>query len=77
MKDNSFILNKLSELPQATLEIAYLYAVNFSGYGVDVANKWLTAVQQTEALNRAYERGYYEALKRREEIRNEENTHTV
>ena len=68
MKNNDFILNKLSELPQTTLEIAYLYAVNLSQYGVDVANKWLTAVQQNEALNRAYERGYYDALKRREEI---------
>jgi predicted DNA binding protein len=68
MKNNDFILNKLSELPQATLEIAYLYAVNLSQYGVDVANKWLTAVQQNEALNRAYERGYYDALKRIEKV---------
>lgn len=58
-----FMVSELAKLPEMVVATAYVYAVNMSKYGVDVANAWLTAVQQSEALTRAYEKGHYEALR--------------
>lgn len=37
--------------------LAKAYAVNIKRYGVDVAEKWVTATQNAAALNQAYLRG--------------------
>ena len=62
--NKEIILNELAKYPEGVVATAYLYAINMSEYGVNVAEKWLTAVQQTCALEKAREHGYYEALKR-------------
>lgn len=62
-----YILDELSKMPPMVIETAYLHAMNFELYGVDVTKEWVTAVQNSYALSRAYEKGYYEGLKKRAE----------
>ena len=49
------------------IETAYLYTMNFELYGVDVTKEWVTATQNASALSKAYEKGYYDGLKRQAE----------
>lgn len=66
-KEKQIILDELSKMPPIVIETAYLYAKNFV-YGVDVTEKWVTAVQNVSALEKAYRKGYYDALQRQAEI---------
>jgi IS5 family transposase len=52
---------------------AYLHAINYTQYGEDVTEKWVTAIQNTSALEKAYRKGYYDALQRRTESEDVEN----
>jgi hypothetical protein len=63
MTSKEIMLQKLSEMPDAVVSAAYLFAINYSQYGVDVTKAWTTAVQQNFALSQAYQRGYYDARK--------------
>ena len=60
MSKEEQILDKLSKMPPMVIATAYLYAINFTLYGVDVTKEWLTATQNASALERAYSKGYYE-----------------
>lgn len=55
--DKEIIINELSKLPIMELSVALAYAKNLSLYGVDITEAWNTAVQQSYALNTAYEKG--------------------
>ena len=57
--DKEVMLNMLSMMPTETLQLAYLYAVNFNLTGDDVTKTWNTATQQAAIINRVYQRGYY------------------
>lgn len=61
------IIDKLSKMPPIVIATAYLQAVNLVEYGEDVTEKWTTAVQNTTALEKAYQKGYYDALQRQAE----------
>ena len=61
------LLDELSKMPPMVIATAYLHAINYVKYGVDVTEKWLTAVQQTSALEKAYQDGYYDAMQRQSE----------
>lgn len=52
------ILNKLSVLDIKILQTAYLYAKNYVEFGMNVTEKWVTACQNSESLERAYHKGY-------------------
>ena len=56
------LLQKFADLPEMVLSCAYIYALNYTQYGVDVTKEWITAVQQNAALGRAYERGYHDGM---------------
>ena len=56
------LINELSKMDPMVIATAYLYAINNSAYGVDVTEKWLTAIENSRALERAYKKGYYDAL---------------
>jgi hypothetical protein len=56
------LIDELLKMSPMTLLTAYLYAINLTSYGVDVTEKWLTAIQQTSALEKAYNKGYYDAM---------------
>ena len=55
------LLTAMQQFDAKTLSTAYVYAKNLTLYGADVTEKWLTA------LEKAYRKGYYDALKQREE----------
>ena len=44
---------------------AYLYARNLREYGVDVSTKWETVMLQSEALEKAYQKGIHDQLSER------------
>ena len=56
------LLDELSKMPTMVIATAYLHAINYTLYGEDVTEKWLTAVQQASALEKAYSEGYHDAL---------------
>lgn len=58
------IINELSKMPSMVVATAYIHAINYTLYGVDVTEKWVTAVQQTAVLEKAYNKGYYDAVQR-------------
>lgn len=58
------LIDLLKDMPIQTLQIAYLYAKNYSEYGEDVTRTWVTVTQNASALEKAYRKGYYDALER-------------
>ena len=65
-------------MPSIVIATAYLYAINFILYGEDVTEKWETAIQNSNALEKAYMRGYYDAKirelnERKKELENQLN----
>lgn len=72
------LIDELSKMPPMVIATAYLHAINYTLYGVDVTEKWLTATQNTSALEKAYQKGYYDAMKYKEDTEQPEwNNHTV
>ena len=61
------LIDELSKMPPMVIATAYLYAINYTLYGEDVTEKWVTATQNVSALEKAYRKGYYDALQRKAE----------
>ena len=61
------LIDELSKMPPMVIPTAYLYANNYTLYGEDVTEKWVTATQNASALEKAYRKGYYDALQRQAE----------
>lgn len=61
--ESNKLIEELSKMPPMVIATAYLYAVNLNMYGVNVTEKWLTATQNSSALEKAYNEGYYNALR--------------
>ena len=62
------LIDELSKMPPMVIATAYLYAINYTLYGEDVTEKWITATQNVSALEKAYRKGYYDALQRKAEM---------
>lgn len=62
--ENKQLIDELSKMPPMVLATAYLHAINYTLYGEDVTEKWLTATQNARALEKAYREGYYDALQK-------------
>lgn len=58
------LLELLAKEDELTLTWAYLYAKNLTNYSVDISKRWTTAIETATALERAYKKGYYDALRR-------------
>ena len=58
------LIDELSKMPPMVIATAYLYAINYTLYGEDVTEKWVTATQNACALEKAYKKGYYDALQK-------------
>ena len=56
------LIDELSKMALMVIETAYLHALNYTLYGVDVTEKWVTATQNASALEKAHRKGYYDAL---------------
>ena len=61
------LIEELSKMPPMVIATAYLYALNYTLYGEDVTEKWLTATQNASALEKAYREGYHDALQGQKE----------
>lgn len=61
------LIDELSKMPPMVIATAYLYAINYTRYGEDVTKEWVTATQNASALEKAYRKGYYDALQRQAE----------
>lgn len=61
------LIDELAQMPPMVIATAYLHAINYALYGEDVTEKWLTATQNASALEKAYKKGYYDALQRQAE----------
>lgn len=68
------LIEELSKMPPMVIATAYLHAINYTLYGVDVTEKWLTATQQAFALESAHRKGYYDAMQRQAESKEESKT---
>lgn len=66
------LLDELSKMSPMVIATAYLHAINYTLYGEDVTKKWLTAIQNANALEKAYRKGYYDALQRQPESETKE-----
>lgn len=63
MKDKKQImLDELSKEPEMVIATAYLYAKTYVTYGEDITKAWTTAAQQQTILEKAYNKGYADAL---------------
>lgn len=56
------LIDELSKMPPMVIATAYLHAINYTLYGLDVTEKWETATQNASALEIAYRKGYYDAM---------------
>jgi len=57
------LLDELSKMQTMVIATAYLHAINYTLYGEDVTEAWETATQNASALEKAYSKGYYDAMK--------------
>ena len=62
--ENKQLIDELSKMPPMVIATAYLHAINYTRYGVDVTEKWITATHQAYALEHARNQGYYDAMQR-------------
>jgi len=67
-------ITKLQDMSPMQVTLAYLFAKYYSELGVDVTEKWTTALQNNLALTKAFSRGYYEALKDSQKEKNHDRS---
>ena len=58
------MLDELSKEPEMVIATAYLYAKTYTTYGEDITKAWTTAVKQKAILEKVYNKGYTDALRR-------------
>ena len=63
------LIDELSKMPPVVIAIAYLHSINYTLYGEDVTEKWVTDAQNASALEKAYRKGYYDGLNRQAKTR--------
>ena len=68
MTNKEYLLSQLAKEDEQLLSLAYLYAVQYKKFGVDVTEKWTTATEQTKNLYDAYERVQIDALNSIKEV---------
>lgn len=52
------LLDQFMDCSSSIIALAFMYAKNFEETGFDVTEKWVTAEQQADALQRYYDKGY-------------------
>lgn len=62
LKELKQLRDEMLEMPPIVIATAYHYAINYVRYGEDVTEKWVTATQNARALEKAYRKGYHDAL---------------
>lgn len=72
-KDKEMLIQSLSDFDIQTLSLAVMYANDMKNYGIDVTQTWQTAAENAYNLDRAYRRGFADAMNRMKEFDNESN----
>ena len=62
------LLDLLKNEPIEVVQLAYLYAKNYTKYGVNVIEDWVTATKQSYALEQAYLKGVYDCQQKLEGV---------
>lgn len=65
MTEKEALLKNLAKEDLQVLALAYMYAKNLHMYGEDVTKTICSATQNIEMLNKAYHRGYYDAMNKK------------
>ena len=65
MTKKEALLEELAKEDLQVLSLAYMYAKNLYMYGEDVTKAITSAIQNTAMLNKAYHRGYYDAMNKK------------
>lgn len=55
--EKKMLIDALNNMPTQVIATAYLHAMNYQLYGVDVTEKWRTATQNTANVEKAYLKG--------------------
>ena len=58
------ILKAFADMDTQKLALAFVYAQYYVDTGVDITIKWQTATEQSYALEKAYHKGYCDAMER-------------
>lgn len=64
MTKKEALLEKLAKEDLQVLALAYMYAKNLHMYGEDVTKASCSAIQNVAMLDKAYQKGYYDAMQR-------------
>ena len=65
MTKKEALLGELAKEDLQVLALAYVYAKNLHMYGEDVTKATYSATQNVEMLNKAYHKGYYDAMNKK------------
>lgn len=65
------LLNELRNESLGVIALAAMYAKNFEALGFDLTERWVTAEQQGEAVERVYQKGYADGVIKGREIEGE------
>lgn len=65
------LLNDLRNESLGIIALAAMYAKNFESLGFDITERWVTAEQQGEAVEKIYKKGYADGLLKGREIEGE------
>ena len=65
------LLDELRNESLGVLTLAVMYAKNFETLGFDITERWVTAEQQGEAVEKIYQRGYADGVIKGREIESE------
>ena len=72
MDKKEALLEELAKEDLQVLSLAYIYAKNLHMYGEDVTKASCSAIQNVAMLDKAYQKGYYDAMngiaERREDV---------
>lgn len=63
------LLDALAEEDLQTLALAYSHAQYLKWYGVDIEKALETATENADALDKAYRKGYHDAMERADRMR--------
>lgn len=65
------LLEELRKESLAILTLAVMYAKNFATLGFDITERWVTAEQQGDAVDKIYQRGFADGILKGREIEGE------
>lgn len=65
------LLGELRKESVSIICLAWMYAKNFEALGFDVTERWVTAEQQGEAVEKIYRKGYTDGILKGREIEGE------